>query len=371
MGQRIMSRAPKYVQGFVDRHGRPRFYLRRSGFKRIALPGLPWSPEFMAAYELALGGELAPRVEIGASRTNPGTINALVVVYYKSDEWNRLTPETQKTRRRIIERFRTQHGDKRVALLQEEHIAKMLLAITKLNAKRHWLKAIRGLLRCAIPSMRKDDPTAGIASIRLPPSKGHHTWTDDEIEQYRAYWPVGTQQRLVMEFALETASRRGEVVRLGPQHVKNGRIRIERTHGSKDVEIPISPELQAACDAMPKGHLTYIVTAYGRPRSKYGLGNDFAKWATQARLPARCRLHGLKKGGMRRLAEAGNTTHELMAISGHKTLTEVQRYTDDADRKRLAESGMAKRRNQSVNTVLSNLDAQTVKPPTKSLKQQG
>ena len=47
-----------------------------------------------------------------------------------------------------------------------------------------------------------------------------------------------------------------------------------------------------------------------------------------------------------------------MAISGHKTLTEVQRYTDDADRKRLAESGMAKRRNQSVNTVLSNLDAQ-------------
>jgi hypothetical protein len=53
--------------------------------------------------------------------------------------------------------------------------------------------------------------------------------------------------------------------------------------------------------------------------------------------------HGLKKGGMRRLAEHGNTTHELMAISGHRTLSEVQRYTDDADRKRLATSGMAKR----------------------------
>ena len=131
-----------------------------------------------------------------------------------------------------------------------------------------------------------------------------------------------------MEFALETASRRGEVVRLGPQHVRNGRIRIERTHGSEDVDIPMSPELQAACDAMPKAHLTYIVTAHGKPRSKYGLGNDFAKWATEAGLPARCRLHGLKKGGMRRLAEAGGTAHELMAISGHKTLTEVQRYTD-------------------------------------------
>src|SRR4051812_23511569 len=110
-----------------------------------------------------------------------------------------------------------------------------------------------------------------------------------------------------MEFALETLSRRGEVVRLGPQHVKNGRIRIKRTHGSKDVSIPISLELQAACDAMPKEHLTYIVTAHGKPRSKYGLGNDFAKWVTEAGLPKRCRLHGLKKGGMRRLAEDGAT----------------------------------------------------------------
>jgi integrase len=129
------------------------------------------------------------------------------------------------------------------------------------SARRHWLKAIRGLMQAAIPSMRKDDPTAGVAGIKLPKSRGHHAWTDAEIEQYRAHWPLGSQQRLVFEFALETVSRRGEVVRLGPQHVKNGRIRIERTHGSADVDIPISPELEAACDAMPKAHLTYIVTA--------------------------------------------------------------------------------------------------------------
>jgi len=50
---------------------------------------------------------------------------------------------------------------------------------------------------------------------------------------------------------------------------------------------------------------------------------------------------------MRRLAEAGNTAHELMAISGHKTLAEVQRYTSAADKKRLAESGMAKMRERT------------------------
>jgi integrase len=297
-----------------------------------------------------------------ASRTNPGTVDALVVTYYKSGAWNGLASDTRKTRRHIIEKFRAQHGDKCVALLHRDHLLKMLAEIANASAKRHWLKAIRGLMQAAVPSMRKDDPTEGIAGIKLPKTKGHHTWTDDEIAQYRARWPLGTQQRLVMEFALETVSRRGEVVRLGPQHIKNGRIRIERTHGSRDVDMPVPPELQAACDAMPKGHLTYIVTAHGKPRSKYGLGNDFAKWATEAGLPARCRLHGLKKGGMRRLAEDGATTHELMAMSGHRTLSEVQRYTDDADRQRLADSGTAKKRGQSENNSVANLPARGGKP---------
>jgi site-specific recombinase XerD len=365
MGPRL--KLPKYVRGFQDRHGKPRFYFRRKGYKSLPLPGLPWSPEFMKAYEAATSGMLP--VEVGPRRTLPGTINSLVVGYYASEAWNReLAADTRKTRRRIIERFRAQNGDKRVALLQRDHILRMLAEIGKLSAKRHWLKAIRGLLRSAIPTMRQDDPTEGIATVKLPKSKGHHTWTDDEIAQYRAKWPLGTQQRLVMEFALETTSRRGEVVRLGPLHVKNGRIRIERSHGSKDVDIPISSELQQACDAMPKAHLTYIVTAYGKPRSKYGLGNDFAKWATEAGLPARCRLHGLKKGGMRRLAEAGNTTHELMAISGHRTMSEVQRYTEDADQKRLADTGMAKKRGQSENASVANLGARGGKLGSKLLK---
>ena len=155
-------------------------------------------------------------------------------------------------------------------------------------------------------------------------------------------------------------------VRLGPQHVRNGRIKIERTHGSADVDIPMTPELQAACDTMPKAHLI-IVTTYGRPRSKYGLGNDFAKWVTEAGLPARCRLHGLKSRG----ADAGMTTHELMAISGHKTLSEVQRYTNDADRKRLADSGIAKLRGQSKNADATNMAAPSHKHAANSLKTKG
>jgi integrase len=339
----------RHVNSFANRdrkNGRVRYYFRRRGEKAVPIPGLPGSEEFMAAYARALAA-MPDQPEIGASRTSPGSINALVVDYYQSTEWNDLSEDTRKTRRRIVERFRVKHGDKRVDLLRREHIEQMLAQIAKRSIRRHWLKAIRALLRFAVPTMLKVDPTEGIASVKLLKTKGHHTWTDEEIAQYRTHWPLGTQQRLVMEFALETASRRGEVVKLGPQHVKKGRIRIERTHGSDDVDIPISPELEAACNAMPKSHMTYIVTAYGKPRSKYGLGNDFAKWATEAGLPARCRLHGLKKGGMRRRAEAGNTPHELMAFSGHRTISQVQHYTEAADKRRLADSGAAKMRERT------------------------
>src|SRR4029077_10459887 len=117
--------------------------------------------------------------------TLPGTINALIVMYYRSDEWHALADETKKTRRRIIERFRAQHGEKRVALLQREHIVKMVAAIKKPSAKRSWLKTIRGLMRAAVPTMRRDDPTKGIAGIKMPKTKGHFAWSDDEIERYR------------------------------------------------------------------------------------------------------------------------------------------------------------------------------------------
>jgi integrase len=266
----------KYVNGYVNqgrKDGRVRYYFRRRGEKAIPLPGLPGSEEFMAAYAMAL--EMSPVLpDVGSGRTEPGTIDALVVDYFRSTEWSGLGEETQRTRRYVIEAFRAKHGGKRVALLKREYIEFMMKQISSPFAKRRWLVTIRGLLRFAVPTMLRADPTEGVPLPKKPKSKGHHNWTDQEIEQYRAYWPLGTQQRLVMEFALETASRRGEVVRLGPQHVQNGRVRIERTHGSDDVNIPISPELQAACEAMPKAHLTYIVTVAGKPRSKEGLGHD-------------------------------------------------------------------------------------------------
>src|SRR5829696_3545634 len=149
----------KFVNGFSNRNRknrRVRYYFRRRRSKAILLPGLPRSDEFMAAYAAALASVTDQQVQTGAKRTLPGTIDALVVIYYSSMEWHALAVETQKTRRRIIERFRAEHGHKRVALLHREHILKMLAAIGKPSARRTWSKTIRGLMRVAVPTMRND-----------------------------------------------------------------------------------------------------------------------------------------------------------------------------------------------------------------------
>lgn len=94
----------KYIQGFVDRHGRARWYFRRLGCKRLPLPGLPGSPEFMEAYQDAVAG--APRIAPKARVVKQGTFDDLATKYFASAAFQGLpSPATRQTYRGIIEGF--------------------------------------------------------------------------------------------------------------------------------------------------------------------------------------------------------------------------------------------------------------------------
>jgi integrase len=113
-------------------------------------------------------------------------------------------------------------------------------------------------------------------------------------------------------------------------------------HKPISLEIPILAELQRIIDATtPLGKDTYLVTAFGRPFSVKGFGNRFRKWCDEAVLP-HCSSHGLRKAGSARLAELGASDREIMAITGHQTAKEVDRYTRGARQKELAGRAMAK-----------------------------
>jgi integrase len=336
----------RWVQRMRDRYGRWRHYLRRPGFKRVALPGTYGDETFAAAYAAAMGGG-TPIGPIGASRTTAGSLGWLITAYKISKQWVAAPPEglaanSKKTRGPILEKIRSgEYGGSMVREISRRHVADMLEAYTG-HQRRHALRALRGLFAFAIEiAAIEEDPSAGI-KVKLPKSDGYHTWEDSEREQYRAHWPLGTEARLTLEFALETASRRCEVTRLGRQHVKGGRIIIKRAKGCHMVDIAVSDELQAAIDAMPRtDRLTFLANANGEPYTPDALGHKFAQWATEAGLPQRCRLHGLRKSKTAELATNGAAPHQIMGVTGHRSLQEVQRYADKFNRARAADQAMA------------------------------
>lgn len=339
MGWRIVTRIRlDYIHEFTDRHGKIRRYFRRPGFKRIPLPGAPGSDEFMAAYQLAVAGQV-PRTEIGMAKTKPGSVNAAVIGYYNSLAFQSLAPGTQKMRRAILERFRAEHGDKRIALLPPEFIARTLGKRSPFAA-RNWLKTLRGLLQFAVSeNLRADDPTQG---VKLPRAKtdGIHTWSEAEIEQFERKHPIGSRAQLALALLLYTAQRRGDVVRMGRQHLRNGVLTVRQGKTGTPLEIPVHPALQTILNAMTADRLTFLVTEQGKPFTPAGFGNWFRECCNEAELPKQCSAHGLRKAACRRLAEAGCSEKQIAAISGHLSLSEVARYTKAADQSRLAKEAM-------------------------------
>ena len=170
--------------------------------------------------------------------------------------------------------------------------------------------------------------------------------TIEEVEQFEDSHAIGTKARLALALLLFTSQRRGDVVHMGRQHIKDGWLKVRQQKTGKALEIPVIPELQRIIDASPTGDLNYLVTEYGKPWSNAGFGNKFRDWCDTAGLP-QCSAHGLRKAAAAKLAELGCTAHEIMAITGHESLKEVERYTKAAEQKRLAKSAMKKLEGQN------------------------
>jgi integrase len=338
---------PKFVQAFVDRDGRAYHYFRRRGSTRERLPGLPWSPEFMAAYQRAL--ERSKR-----TAGKRGSIADVVASYVDCFAARcELAPITRTNRRQILRNYIRDYGHKPIASVTTDELTQMFASMPKRGVAENLLKAIRPLFKwCVEQGLLKTDPSAGV-KLQRRKGPGFHTWSEDEIAQFEFHHRIGSKARLAFALLLYTGQRRGDVIRMGRQHLRDCDDEHLRALGVRNilplrqqktgtaVKVPIHPELQMILDATPSEHLTFIVNAWGKPFTPGAFSNWFREQCDAAGLPKVCSAHGLRKAACRRLAEAGCTTHEIMAISGHKSLAEVERYTREAERARLANRAMA------------------------------
>lgn len=364
----LRTKLPKYVHGFIDYRdaSKTRYYLRRPGFKQVPLPGLPWSPTFMAAYEAAMARTPLP---VGIDRVKPGSLRAVAAGYFRSSAYLALTKQSRQMYRHRIDALCQQKdslggelGDKSAAKLERKHVvALMQTKADKPAAANEQRKILRALMQYAVEAgIRDDDPTRDVKPVKIK-SDGFHSWTEEEIATFEARHEVGTKPRLALALLINTGQRRSDVVRMGKQSVRDGAIVVRQQKTGAQLDIPITDELAAIIAATPSGGLMYLMADRGKkPFTPKGFSDWFRKQCDAAGL-THCTAHGLRKAAARRLAEAGCSPHEIAAITGHSSLREVERYTKAVDQKQLAAKAMARTGNRTVLANISDAIAKTGK----------
>ena len=365
---RTKNGLPRHCSWNLDRaNGKRRVRFRKGGFQTY-IHGTPWSEDFMRQYAAALEGVKEQTNNIGLARTVPSTVNAIVAAYLdcgdkSTSPFKTLKPETQRTRRNILENFgdayggnpvyRVDRNGQREMLLKREHVQRIVNEkIETPFAQRNLLNTLRAMFQWALGEGRvPDDPTLGVIRRKVK-TTGYKTWDETQIARFEDRYAIGTKERLAFALLLYTGQRRSDVVKIGRQnihtdrHWEHGVLVLDqgKTEGGEEahLEIPVHPKLAEIIAAMPMvGVKTLLVTSFGKAYTSNGFGNWFREQCDAAECPD-VSAHGLRKATARRLAEIGCTENQIAAILGHASIAEVVRYTKAANRKRMAREAMSK-----------------------------
>jgi len=326
---------PDNVTSYKDRHGKIRYRFRKKGCPTYHFRYEPGTTEFMEEYRNAALAKAEPLAVFA-----PYSYDALIASFYRTPKWVKSKPSTQATYRGIIERFRKTNGDKDVRRITAAAIDNKLAAMSDTPAAANNLrKVLSRLHRHAIKlDWRTDNPVE--ATDPYETGDGHHTWTEEEIAQFEAEWPLGSKERLAFALLLYTGLRMSDMLTVGRQHVRGTKLVLHHSKNDSETIVPIIAPLAEALTAMPDEHLTYIVTVHGKPYSPKGFGNWFRRKCDKAGLE-HCTAHGLRKAMARRLAESGATNQQGKAVTGHKSDRMFSYYAMKADQEGMADEAMA------------------------------
>lgn len=339
---------PPFVSSYQDRYGKTRYRFRKKGLPSRSLPGEPGEERFEAVYAQARAG-------IGGRNTgrrpaiNGRTLRAAWFEVYRSIEFKSLKASSQRQQTKVAERFLTTpiaenttktFADMTFTGIRRGDVRKIIARYAdRPHAGWHVLKLLRKLALVALDlEWIQNDPTY---RYKFRPNLiGHRAWTDAEMLQYEARWPIGTKERLGYALALYTGQRRSDVAPMSWPALNAAGIAVKQQKTGAPLLIPIHPELEKVLSVTPQTDNTILLTTWGRPFSVFGFGNMMADAIEKAGLSPECRLHGLRKSAGRCLAEAGATTRQIMAVLGHKSLSEAENYTREVEQRLLAGQAM-------------------------------
>jgi integrase len=350
-----------------SRHGALVWYVRKGHGKRIRLRAEYGAPEFWSEYRAALEG--APQAS-ATGKAAPQSFAWAIDHYRASNAWKAFSEATRNQRDPIYTALEKTIGREPLARITEATIQNSMDARRERpHSANNFLKAMRGFFKWAASEGKlvAADPTRGSTLLKGPNAKlGIHTWTEEEVERFEARWPIGTRARLAFDLLLYTGLRRGDVVKVGRQHVRNGVITIRTEKGrnsDKDnaVFIRILPPLARSIEATKTGDLSYLVTREQTPFVKGSFGNWFKACCRAAGCPGSA--HGLRKAGASRAAMNGASERQLMAMYGWTDADMARHYTEAANRQRLSVEGSKLLLRGAENPAPSTRQSRTSRKP--------
>jgi integrase len=254
-----------------------------------------------------------------------------------------LGDSTKKVRRSLLDSICERAGTFRYSTIEARNVAKLRDEKAEYpEAANARVKALRQLFAWASApeyGYTTRNPAREVPYLKSNNPDGFRAWTEEDVAKFEKRHPVGTKARLALDLMLYTGVRRSDVVKLGPQMERDGKLIFTETKGHAKIvkthELPILEPLRRSIDAAPTGHLVYLVTAFGRPHSVKAFGNWFKRRCREAGVAADLSAHGLRKLGATRCAEAGASEHQIMALFGWASTKQAALYTRKASRTKL------------------------------------
>ncbi len=353
----------------VDRHGKVRWRFRRKGRADVYLPGAYGSAEFRAAYEATIEGIKTPAPR---STANFGTLAWLIEQYLRSPKHLNLSDVRRASIRRELDWLRKEAGKYQIGSLAARHVEALMAKKTGPTAANTVKKNLSMLFNFAVKhelAGQKHNP-ARHADRRKENPDGYHTWTEAEIAQFLTHHGQGTKARLAALLILNTGAARQDLVRLGWQNVKDGRISYQRHKTGIGGTYEILSELAQELSVVPPGQMLFLTHWRGRPYTVESFGNWFKDQCRAAGLP-HCSAHGLRKGQATRIADGGGGELEIMSFLAHATPKEGATYVKKANRGKLADKALARAGGPKPEQNVSNLSERLDKPATQAVERKG
>lgn len=276
--------------------------------------------------------------------TTKKTVGSVTVEYRQSSEWADLAGSTRKAYEVYLDMIGTAFWDVDIAAVELGHVLRMRDAHRDQPATANKLFAIWSILLSF--SMRrgyiKHHPMVG-ARVRKLKEGEHARWPEGCVDLAIEVLPQHLARAVML--AVYTGQRVGDCIARRWSDLDDGGMRLIQQKTGAELWVPLHPELEAALKVWRREAvcLTILTKADGMPWAS----TDSFKSAFTAAKKKHPELnglvfHGLRKSAAARLAEAGCSEHEIMAITGHRSLAEVQRYTRQARQKTMAMSAMVK-----------------------------